>query len=76
MPAPHYASPPAGNDPLFNIFRQVDVDGSGALSEKELRNALVNWDHTRFDPSTVRLMIRMFDSDLSGTIDFNEFSTC
>jgi peflin len=28
---------------------------------------------TSFDPHTVRMMIRMFDVDRSGTIDFDEF---
>lgn len=32
--------------------------GSGQLSEKELRAALVNGDWTSFDPHTVRMMIR------------------
>ena len=36
----------------------VDKDGSGQLSEKELRAALVNGDWTSFDPHTVRMMIR------------------
>ena len=32
--------------------------GSGQLSERELRAALVNGDWTSFDPHTVRMMIR------------------
>lgn len=47
--------------------------GSGQLSEKELGAALVNGDWSSFDPYTVRLMIRMFDTDRSGTIGFDEF---
>lgn len=47
--------------------------GTGQLSEKELSAALVNGDWTAFDPQTVRMMIRMFDSDRSGTIGFEEF---
>ena len=35
--------------------------------------ALVNGDWTSFDPHTVRLMIRMFDTDGDGTIGFDEF---
>jgi Ca2+-binding EF-hand superfamily protein len=53
---------------LVNRFR-----GSGQLSERELGAALVNGDWSSFDPVTVRLMIRMFDSDRSGTIGFEEF---
>jgi Ca2+-binding EF-hand superfamily protein len=47
--------------------------GTGQLSERELSAALVNGDWTAFDPQTVRMMIRMFDSDRSGTIGFEEF---
>lgn len=47
--------------------------GTGQLSERELGAALVNGDWTSFDPQTVRMMIRMFDTDRSGTIGFEEF---
>ncbi|KAI9171353.1 Programmed cell death protein [Paramyrothecium foliicola] len=58
---------------LLPLFRAVDKDGTGQLSERELSAALVNGDWTAFDPHTVRMMIRMFDSDRSGTIGFEEF---
>lgn len=71
---PPTPAPAPGVDPtLFPLFKAVDKDGSGQLSEKELRAALVNGDWTSFDPHTVRMMIRMFDTDRSGTIGFNEF---
>ena len=47
--------------------------GSGFLTEKELRAALVNGDWSSFDAHTVKMMIRMFDTDRSGTIGFEEF---
>lgn len=50
-----------------------NLTGTGQLSEKELSAALVNGDWTAFDPHTVRMMIRMFDADRSGTIGFDEF---
>ncbi|KAK1826141.1 hypothetical protein QBC39DRAFT_28661 [Podospora conica] len=63
-----------GADPtLLPLFRAVDKDGTGQLSEKELSAALVNGDWTAFDQQTVRMMIRMFDSDRSGLIGFEEF---
>ena len=55
------------------MFKAVDRDNSGQLSEAELQNALVNGDWTKFDPHTVRMMIRMFDADRNGTISFDEF---
>ncbi|CAG8954224.1 hypothetical protein HYFRA_00005844 [Hymenoscyphus fraxineus] len=71
---PPSPAPPNGADPaLWPLFKAVDKDGSGQLTEKELRAALVNGDWTSFDPHTVRMMIRMFDSDRSGLIGFEEF---
>jgi Ca2+-binding EF-hand superfamily protein len=78
-PAPSSRPPPSpspteGADPtLLPLFRAVDKDGTGQLSERELSTALVNGDWTAFDVHTVRMMIRMFDSDRSGTIGFDEF---
>ncbi len=51
----------------------MDKTGTGQLGERELGNALVNGDYTHFDPHTVKMMIRMFDVDKSGTIGFDEF---
>ncbi|KAF4950674.1 hypothetical protein FGADI_8078 [Fusarium gaditjirri] len=79
-PAANSRPPPSpgidgsGSDPsLLPLFRAVDKEGTGHLSERELSAALVNGDWTAFDPHTVRMMIRMFDSDRSGTIGFEEF---
>ncbi|KAI9680047.1 MAG: hypothetical protein M1817_005063, partial [Caeruleum heppii] len=58
---------------LLALFRAVDKDQSGQLTESELRSALVNGDWTSFDPHTVRMMIRMFATDKSGTINYDEF---
>ncbi|KAI0404366.1 EF-hand [Xylaria palmicola] len=73
-PPPSPVPQDGGVDPgLLPLFRAVDKDGTGQLSERELSAALVNGDWTAFDPQTVRMMIRMFDSDRSGTIGFDEF---
>lgn len=73
-PPPSPALQEGGTDPtLLPLFRAVDKDGKGQLSERELSAALVNGDWTAFDPQTVRMMIRMFDSDRSGTIGYEEF---
>lgn len=74
---PTTAPPPPrdGNDrdALWPLFLQVDKNRTGQLSEAELQRALVNGDYTAFDPHTVKMMIRMFDTDRSGTINFDEF---
>ncbi|KAI0101615.1 EF-hand [Nemania sp. FL0031] len=73
-PPPSPAPQDNGADPsLLPLFRAVDKNATGQLSERELSAALVNGDWTAFDPQTVRMMIRMFDSDRSGTIGFEEF---
>ncbi|KAG8623326.1 hypothetical protein KVT40_008302 [Elsinoe batatas] len=63
----------AERDALWPLFLSVDRDRSGQLSEESLRRALVNGDYTAFDTHTVKMMIRMFDTDRSGTINFEEF---
>ncbi|KAJ1331443.1 peflin [Microdochium nivale] len=71
---PPSPAPETGGDPtMLPLFRAVDKNATGQLSEKELSAALVNGDWTPFDPHTIRMMIRMFDSDRSGTIGFKEF---
>ncbi|KAJ6087368.1 hypothetical protein N7467_006282 [Penicillium canescens] len=63
------------NDPqqLYPLFRAANVSQSSTLTEQELGSALVNGDYTSFHPRTVKMMIRMFDRDGSGTINFDEF---
>ncbi|XP_064640858.1 programmed cell death protein 6-like isoform X4 [Lineus longissimus] len=72
-----YGQPQQGADQayLWNIFQKVDKDRSGAISSKELQEALSNGTWTPFNPETVRLMIGMFDRDRNGTIGFNEFQS-
>ncbi|KAB8596115.1 hypothetical protein FH972_025824 [Carpinus fangiana] len=73
-PAPPAAPRPGSEkEGLWKLFRAVDKDSSGHLSEEELSTALINGDYSAFDPHTVKMMIRMFDVDRSGTIDFDEF---
>ena len=73
--APPPSGPPPGVDQqLFSWFKAVDTDGSGQLSADELQRALINGDWSPFNIETVRLMVNMFDTDNSGTINFNEFS--
>ncbi|KAL1603579.1 hypothetical protein SLS60_005167 [Paraconiothyrium brasiliense] len=74
-PPPTPAPPRDGNDTvaLRRLFDQVDRDKNKSLTEAELKTALVNGDWTPFDPHTVRMMIRMFDTDRSGSINFEEF---
>lgn len=58
---------------LFPLFRAVDANQKGRLTEQELGKALVNADFTPFDESTVSMMTMMFDVDRVGGIDYLEF---
>ena len=66
----HLTNTPSNNEMGLSL---TTTTGSGHLSENELSAALVNGDWTAFDPHTVTLMIRMFDTSRSGTISFQEF---
>lgn len=58
---------------IKQVFISFDADRSGLLSVRELARALYNADGTRFDSSTIQLMMKLFDSDNSQTLDFREF---
>ncbi|KAI8080063.1 uncharacterized protein BX664DRAFT_342232 [Halteromyces radiatus] len=72
--APPSGPPPGANPQLWAWFKAVDTDGSGQLTVDELQRALINGDWSPFNIETVRTMVNMFDTDNSGTINFNEFS--
>ncbi|XP_015792150.1 programmed cell death protein 6 [Tetranychus urticae] len=58
---------------LYDLFRRVDRDGSGAINANELQSALSNGTWSAFNGETVRLMIGMFDKDRNGSINYQEF---
>ncbi|CAK7214374.1 hypothetical protein SCUCBS95973_002125 [Sporothrix curviconia] len=60
-------------DQLRVIFDGLDTRRVGYITEKQLAENLVNSDRTKFDTYTVNMMVRMFDSDRSGDLNFNEF---
>lgn len=84
--APGGGYPPAGGaggyppapapqvDPnVAQWFRAVDQDNSGHIDAKELGQALANGDMSMFSEEACRMMINMFDTNMTGTIDINEF---
>ncbi|KAK6167521.1 hypothetical protein SNE40_021525 [Patella caerulea] len=58
---------------IVGWFQAVDTDRSGKITAIELQQALTNNNWTKFNAETCRLMIGMFDKDMSGTIDMYEF---
>ncbi|XP_014768326.1 calpain-3 [Octopus bimaculoides] len=73
----HAYTPSVGpvNSDIIRFFNLVDTDRSGKISWDELQKALLNGDWSEFGEETCRLMISMFDSRWSGTIDINEFTS-
>ena len=54
-------------------FQAVDQDNSGQIDATELGQALANGDMTKFSEEACRMMINMFDTNTTGTIDVHEF---
>ncbi|XP_048248961.1 peflin-like [Haliotis rufescens] len=69
-----FGAPPGMDPQVHQWFLSVDRDRSGKITALELQQALMNGNWSQFNPETCRLMISMFDRDMSGTIDMNEFS--
>jgi len=54
-------------------FQAVDQDNNGHIDAQELSQALVNGDMSHFSQEACQTMIKMFDNNLSGTIEIDEF---
>jgi len=54
-------------------FQAVDQDNNGHIDSKELSQALVNGDMSHFSQEACQTMIKMFDVNLTGTIEIDEF---
>lgn len=57
---------------LGEAFRAYDIDGDGNLNMKEFKIFLTDF-HESINDSTVAEVFTEFDSDKSGTIEFDEF---
>ncbi|XP_010532208.1 PREDICTED: probable calcium-binding protein CML44 [Tarenaya hassleriana] len=59
---------------LAEAFRVFDLDGNGVISSDELQSVLSRlglWEETSGDDC--RRMIRVYDTNLDGVLDFDEF---
>ncbi|KAJ8950871.1 hypothetical protein NQ318_011167 [Aromia moschata] len=64
---------PAVDPQVQQWFQAVDKDRSGQINWQELQAALINGQGQNFSTTACKLMIGMFDTDKTGTIDINEF---
>ncbi|XP_076046563.1 programmed cell death protein 6-like [Oratosquilla oratoria] len=71
---PGYQGAPAVDPNIMMWFQAVDQDRSGQINASELQQALQNGNWSKFSEEACRLMIKMFDSDNSGSINVHEFS--
>ena len=64
----------APRDPgAWALFQFVDTDRSGTVRLEELLQALTNGGYTSFGARTARYLMRMFDADRSGVLQYQEF---
>jgi len=52
------------------VFGVIDTDGSGSISIEEIGEVLLTWGAP---PDDVKIVVKSFDADGSGTVDFPEF---
>ncbi|KAI8870737.1 EF-hand [Ramicandelaber brevisporus] len=57
----------------MTIFNLADRNGDGRLDLGELHGALRNDNSAQYEYETIRQLFNQFDSDHSGTIEWNEF---
>jgi Ca2+-binding EF-hand superfamily protein len=60
------------SDPLHMWFQSVDIDNSGSINAAELKRAL-EAGNLHFPPTVISQMIKMYDKNLDGTMNFEEF---
>ncbi|XP_039139041.1 probable calcium-binding protein CML23 [Dioscorea cayenensis subsp. rotundata] len=61
------------NEELMQAFLVFDIDKNGFISAKELRRVLVGLGHGSCSVEDCRAMIKAFDKNGDGLVDFNEF---
>jgi len=64
---------PSGAGGLQRAFKLFDRDRSGSISFAEFKRALRDYTMLEFEPSTIDEVLREYDDDSSGDIDFRKF---
>jgi Ca2+-binding EF-hand superfamily protein len=65
----------AADEPIWNLFQELDVDGNGTIDEAEIIVGLEKMGLPSSPQAIVQLM-GQFDTDGSGTISWGDFRTC
>lgn len=60
---------------LTSVFESMDRDRTGMINASELQRALANGTWKPFGEDLVVLMVRIFDRQFTGKINFEQFST-
>ena len=71
-PPPAAAPPPAGSESVGGVFRRFDADGSGAIDQAELMQAL-NALGLQSDAAGTAAVMKKYDQDGNGTLSLPEF---
>ena len=58
---------------LAKVFKAIDTDGDGRLSEEELYQGYNKYMKKRMEREEIEKMFKAVDIDQSGYIDFSEF---
>lgn len=61
------------DDALERIFRQIDVDGSGCIDERELKKAVARMYGRGLSDEIVKKMMMAGDVNADGLVDLHEF---
>lgn len=61
------------DDALERIFRQIDIDGSGCIDERELKKAVARMYGRGLGGDIVKNMMKAGDVNADGLVDLNEF---
>ncbi len=58
---------------LETLFKRLDVDKDGVLSEEELFKAMNASSHNKYTVADIKEVMRMLDNDGNGKLDKDEF---
>ena len=61
------------DDAIFQMFKSLDVDGSGSITQDELHRGMRNFGMNPTD-NEINIMMNILDADGDGSVDLKEFA--